>query len=100
MNAWSACTATIDTVGSRQRGSLGHAGCSWARLLPARTSAPAGLAVRVAEAAGLALIDVAGPDAFEVFTHPDHIKPGPPLSGQRAQPAHDYANDEINDQQH
>jgi FdhD protein len=40
-------------------------------------SAPTALAVRVAEAAGLTLIGVARTDAFEVFTHPNRIKPGP-----------------------
>ncbi len=40
-------------------------------------SAPTALAVRVAEAAGMTLVGVARNDAFEVFTHPDRIKPGP-----------------------
>jgi FdhD protein len=40
-------------------------------------SAPTALAVRVAEAAGITLIGVARADAFEVFTHPNRIKPGP-----------------------
>ncbi len=36
-------------------------------------SAPTALAVRVAEAAGIALIGVARDDGFELFTHPDRI---------------------------
>lgn len=40
-------------------------------------SAPTALAVRVADAAGMTLIGIARADAFEVFTHPARIKPGP-----------------------
>jgi len=40
-------------------------------------SVPTALAVRVAEAAGMTLIGIARNDAFEVFTCPDRIKPGP-----------------------
>jgi FdhD protein len=40
-------------------------------------SAPTSLAVRVADAAGMTLIGIARSDAFEVFTHPYRIKPGP-----------------------
>jgi FdhD protein len=40
-------------------------------------SAPTALAVRVAAAAGITLIGVARDDAFEVFTHPNRIQPGP-----------------------
>jgi FdhD protein len=40
-------------------------------------SAPTALAVRVANAAGMTLIGIARADAFEVFTHPYRIKPGP-----------------------
>ena len=40
-------------------------------------SAPTALAVRVAEAAGLTLIGIARTDGFEVFTHPNRIKPEP-----------------------
>jgi FdhD protein len=39
-------------------------------------SAPTGLAVRSAEAAGITLIGVARSDAFEVFTHPARIHSG------------------------
>jgi len=39
-------------------------------------SAPTALAVRVADEAGMTLIGVARSDGFEVFTHPDRIKPG------------------------
>jgi FdhD protein len=40
-------------------------------------SAPTALAVRVAAAAGITLIGVARDDAFEAFTHPNRIQPGP-----------------------
>jgi FdhD protein len=40
-------------------------------------SAPTALAVRVAEAVGMTLVGIARADAFEVFTHPNRIKPGP-----------------------
>jgi FdhD protein len=40
-------------------------------------SAPTGLALRTAEAAGITLIGVARSDAFEVFTHPARIHSGP-----------------------
>jgi FdhD protein len=36
-------------------------------------SAPTALALRVAEAAGITLVAIARPDAFEVFTHPHRI---------------------------
>jgi FdhD protein len=36
-------------------------------------SAPTALAVRVADAAGIALVAVARDDGFEVFTHADRI---------------------------
>lgn len=38
-------------------------------------SAPTALAVRVADAAGIALIGVARDDGFELFTHPERIGP-------------------------
>ena len=38
-------------------------------------SAPTALAVRTAEAAGIALIGVAREDGFELFTHPERINP-------------------------
>jgi FdhD protein len=44
-------------------------------------SAPTALAVRVAEAAGITLVGIARADAFEVFTHPNRIKPGPARHG-------------------
>lgn len=37
-------------------------------------SAPTALALRVAEEAGITLIAIARPDAFEIFTHPERIK--------------------------
>jgi FdhD protein len=40
-------------------------------------SVPTALAVRVADAAGMTLVGIARNDAFEVFTCPDRIKPGP-----------------------
>jgi FdhD protein len=40
-------------------------------------SAPTALAVRVAAAAGMTLVGIARADAFEVFTHPNRIKPEP-----------------------
>ena len=40
-------------------------------------SAPTALAVRVADAAGITLVGIARSDAFDVFTHPNRIKPGP-----------------------
>jgi FdhD protein len=40
-------------------------------------SAPTALAVRVADASGITLVGIARPDAFDVFTHPNRIKPGP-----------------------
>ncbi len=40
-------------------------------------SAPTALAVRVAETSGVTLIGIARADAFEVFTHPYRIQPGP-----------------------
>jgi FdhD protein len=40
-------------------------------------SAPTALAVRVADTAGMTLIGIARADAFEVFTHPNRIEPGP-----------------------
>ncbi|MEO8714923.1 MAG: formate dehydrogenase accessory sulfurtransferase FdhD [Acetobacteraceae bacterium] len=39
-------------------------------------SAPTALAVRMAEAAGIALIGVAREDGFELFTHPERIDTG------------------------
>ena len=36
-------------------------------------SAPTALALRVAEEAGITLVAIARPDAFEIFTHPDRI---------------------------
>jgi FdhD protein len=36
-------------------------------------SAPTGLAVRTAEAAGITLVAIARGDGFEVFTHPQRI---------------------------
>jgi FdhD protein len=36
-------------------------------------SAPTALALRVAEDAGITLIAIARPDAFEIFTHPERI---------------------------
>jgi FdhD protein len=36
-------------------------------------SAPTALALRVAEAAGITLVAIARPDAFEIFTHPERI---------------------------
>ena len=36
-------------------------------------SAPTALALRVAEAAGITLVAIARPDAFEIFTHPHRI---------------------------
>jgi FdhD protein len=36
-------------------------------------SAPTGLAVRTAEAAGITLVAIARGDGFEVFTHPHRI---------------------------
>ena len=36
-------------------------------------SAPTALAVRTAEATGLALVGIARDDGFEVFTHPERI---------------------------
>lgn len=38
-------------------------------------SAPTTLAVRTAEAAGITLVAVARDDGFEIFTHPDRIRP-------------------------
>lgn len=38
-------------------------------------SAPTALALRVAEEAGITLIAIARPDAFEIFTHPERIAP-------------------------
>jgi len=43
----------------------------------AAVSAPTGLAIRTAEAAGVTLIAVARADGFELFTHPQRIVPGP-----------------------
>ena len=37
-------------------------------------SAPTALALRVAEVAGITLVAIARPDAFEIFTHPDRIE--------------------------
>lgn len=37
-------------------------------------SAPTALALRVAERAGITLVAIARPDAFEIFTHPHRIK--------------------------
>lgn len=37
-------------------------------------SAPTALALRVAEEAGITLVAIARPDAFEIFTHPHRIK--------------------------
>ncbi|WP_072392193.1 formate dehydrogenase accessory sulfurtransferase FdhD [Hyphomicrobium sp. CS1GBMeth3] len=37
-------------------------------------SAPTALALRVAEEAGITLVAIARPDAFEIFTHPERIK--------------------------
>ncbi|HET6183613.1 MAG TPA: formate dehydrogenase accessory sulfurtransferase FdhD [Acetobacteraceae bacterium] len=42
----------------------------------AGVSAPTALAVRTAEAAGIALIGVARADGFELFTHPERISQG------------------------
>jgi FdhD protein len=36
-------------------------------------SAPTALALSVAEAAGITLVAIARPDAFEIFTHPHRI---------------------------
>jgi FdhD protein len=46
-------------------------------------SAPTSLAVRVAEAAGITLIGIARADGFEVFSHPNRIKPGPERDAAR-----------------
>ncbi len=45
-------------------------------------SAPTALAVRAAEAAGIALIGVARDDGFELFTHPERIDPQPSEQGR------------------
>lgn len=50
----------------------------------AAVSAPTGLAIRAAEAAGITLIAVARPDGFELFTHPDRIQ-GPRARSARAE---------------
>ena len=45
-------------------------------------SAPTALAVRAADAAGIALIGVAREDGFELFTHPERINHGPSEQGR------------------
>ena len=45
----------------------------------AAISSPTGLAVRMADAAGITLIGIARKDGFEVFTHPDRIRSTPEL---------------------
>lgn len=47
-------------------------------------SAPTALALRVAEEAGITLVAIARPDAFEIFTHPERIFPAAqPGDGER-----------------
>lgn len=46
-------------------------------------SAPTAAAVAMAQAAGLTLVALAGPDRFEVFTHPDRILPPDPSRESR-----------------
>ncbi len=45
-------------------------------------SAPTALAVRAADAAGIALIGVARDDGFELFTHSERIDPQPSEQGR------------------
>ncbi len=52
-------------------------------------SAPTALARRVAEEAGITLIAIARPDAFEIFTHPNRIKlAARPGDGDRQEKTH------------
>jgi FdhD protein len=52
-------------------------------------SAPTALARRVAEEAGITLIAIARPDAFEIFTHPNRIKlAAEPGDGDRQEKTH------------
>lgn len=54
-------------------------------------SAPTALALRVAEEAGITLVAIARPDAFEIFTHPERIPlAAQPGDGDR-QEAHKHA---------
>jgi FdhD protein len=55
-------------------------------------SAPTGLALKVAEAAGIALVAVARKDGFEVFTHPQRIRcAGDFITTQQKEKAHHAA---------
>jgi FdhD protein len=60
------------------------AACLGAEIVVA-VSAPTALALRVAEAAGITLVAIARPDAFEIFTHPHRISLAAEL-GDNARP--------------
>jgi FdhD protein len=53
-------------------------------------SAPTALALRVAETAGITLVAIARPDAFEIFTHPNRISVGAQVAQEnfREAPVH------------
>lgn len=52
-------------------------------------SAPTALALRVAEKAGITLVAIARPDAFEIFTHPERISlAAQPGDGDRQEKKH------------
>ena len=54
-------------------------------------SAPTALALSVAEAAGITLVAIARPDAFEIFTHPHRISLAAQVGGGDRQGAHSHA---------
>ncbi|MDQ8697298.1 formate dehydrogenase accessory sulfurtransferase FdhD [Hyphomicrobium sp. LHD-15] len=51
-------------------------------------SAPTALALRVAETAGITLVAIARPDAFEIFTHPNRIAAQSAEEKREEAPAH------------
>lgn len=54
-------------------------------------SAPTGLALKVAEAAGMTLVAVARHDGFEIFTHPQRIRGACKVASQQKEQAHHAA---------
>jgi FdhD protein len=50
-------------------------------------SAPTGLALKVAEAAGVTLVAVARKDGFEIFTHPRRIRDADDVTPQQKERA-------------
>jgi FdhD protein len=66
------------------------AACLGAEIVVA-VSAPTALALSVAEAAGITLVAIARPDAFEIFTHPHRISLAAQVGGGDRQGAHSHA---------